>query len=118
MIGIIELPKRVKTSTKRILDSQEDFFDKINKSHFVTYTLEYFTSCFHTERVQVKAINIQLFILEKNMQPKIKKYMISWEDIPKDPDDSWLEFQANVDMQLRQFLSDLKNRANIIENSM
>ena len=118
MIGMIELPKRVKMSTKRILDSQEDFFDRINKSHFITYTLEYFTSCFNTDQIQMKAINIQLFSLEKNQQPKITHYMISWEDIPKEADESWLEFQANVDMQLRQFLSELKHKANLIESSM
>ncbi|NHJ47137.1 MAG: hypothetical protein FK733_05045 [Asgard group archaeon] len=118
MIGIVELPKRVKTTTKRIVDSQDEFLNKINSSQLITYSLDYFASCFRTDQVQLKSVNVRLFNLNQNHRPEITQYMISWEDISKEKDESWLDFQVKVDFQLKQFLTELKDRANVIEGSL
>lgn len=118
MTSIVELPTRIKTNTKRVIDRRDEFLKKIQNSQLITYTLEYFTSCFQTDQKHLKAIQVRLYNLHQDQRPHIDHYMISWEDVPNDEGDNWLDFQVKVDFQLKEFLSELRLNSNIIEGSL
>ncbi|NHK33025.1 MAG: hypothetical protein FK730_16880 [Asgard group archaeon] len=118
MTSIVELPTRIKTNTKRVIDRRDEFLSKIQESQFITYSLEYFTSCFQTDQRNLKAVHVRLYNLHQDQRPQIDHYMISWEDVPNDEDDNWLDFQMKVNFQLKEFLSELKLNSNIVEGSL
>ncbi|NHJ40645.1 MAG: hypothetical protein FK731_11480 [Asgard group archaeon] len=118
MTSIVELPMRIKTNTKRVIDRRDEFLSKIQNSQLITYTLEYFTSCFQTDNRYLKAIHVRLYHLHQDQRPQIDNYMISWEDVPNDEGNNWSDFQVKVDFQLKEFLSELKLNSNIVEGSL
>ena len=115
MTTVVEMPLRTDEKTKRVNDGKDEFFAKIKKSQFVTYTREYFADCFLDDPRLVKAINFRLLNLKSGQRPAISNYTVSWEDIPREEEENWLGFQQKVNEQLKKFLVDLESKAKIVE---
>ena len=115
MTTIVELPSKFNTIVKKIIDRREEFKAQISKSQFITYTLDYFTDCFMDTPPLLKSIHIRLIHLKSNHRPIINQYLISWEDITQNEDETWKVFKQRVNKELREFLEDLKSNSNVIE---
>jgi hypothetical protein len=103
---------------KKILDSRSEFKKKIKKSQIVTYSVEFFSSCFLDDPRYMKAIHVRLFNLQQDQRPDVNNYVISWEDIPRDDEEDWNAFQSKVNGQLEEFLLELKTQTNVVEGSL
>jgi len=114
---IVEMPIRLNSTIKKVIDRQEEFKRKISSSQIITYTLEYFANCFNDEPSLLKGINIRLYNLQLDQRPEINQYMITWEDFPKKDDETWNEFCLKVNQELTIFLDNLKQQSNAIEGT-
>ncbi len=118
MTTIAEMPSRFSNSPKRVMDSRDEFLSKIRNSQIITYTLEYFTTCFLSDHKRLKAIQVRVYHFMENKRPEITQYLISWEDVPQDETEDWQKFQSKVDAQMQEFLSELKGYSNVIEGTL
>ena len=118
MTTIVETPMKYKSSIKKIMDSQKEFQSLIEQSQIITYTVEHFSDCFSDSPTMFKAIQVRLYQLPKNKRPVIDEYLISWEDITREDDESWEDFKRKVHTHLKNFLRKLKSNSNIIEGSL
>ena len=115
---VVEKSPRFSSSIKKIMDSRDEFSRHIKSSKIITYSLDYFASCFADDPRHLKAIHVRLYNFQKNRRPEVNNYLISWEDVPQDEEEQWLDFQSRVNGQLMEFLADLKQHANAIEGSL
>lgn len=118
MTTIVETPMKYKSNIKKISDSQEEFQSLIKSSQFITYTVKYFADCFSDNPTLLKAIQVRLYKLPKNKRPIIDEYLISWEDLTQDDNESWEDFKRKVHLYLKDFLLKLNTNNNIIEGSL
>ncbi|MBN1330632.1 MAG: hypothetical protein JXA54_14255 [Candidatus Heimdallarchaeota archaeon] len=118
MTTVAEMPNRFSNSPKRVMDSRDEFLSKIRNSQIITYTLEYFTSCFINDPRFLKAIQVRIYNFMENKRPEITQYLISWEDVPQDEMEDWQKFQSKVDDQMQEFLSELKGYSNVMEGTL
>jgi len=118
MTTIVEMPLRFDGTIKKIMDSRNEFKKRIKKSQIITYSIEYFSSCFLDDPRHMKAIHIRLYNLQQNQRPEINNYVISWEDTPRNEEEDWNAFQLRVNDQLEDFLFELKEHANVVEGSL
>jgi len=118
MTTIVEFSKEYQGQAQRVMDRKAEFFDSVRKSRLVTYTVEYFSSCFLDDKRLMKAINVRLFNLKSNQRPETLHYIISWEDIPHNDGLTWQQFQVKVNRYLRAFLEELLTHSNVFEGSL
>lgn len=118
MTTIVEMPLRFDSAIKKIMDSRDEFSKKIKKSQIITYSVEFFHSCFLDDPKHMKAIHVRLYNLQQDQHPEINNYMISWEDIPRNDEEDWTAFQSRINDQLVDFLSELNEHANVVEGSL
>lgn len=100
------------------MDSQNEFNKRIKKSQIITYSIEFFSSCFLDDPRHMKAIHVRLYTLQQDQRPEINNYVISWEDIPRSDEEDWNTFQSKVNDQLEEFLFELKEHSNVVEGSL
>ncbi len=118
MTTIVEMPLRFNGAIKKIMDSRNEFKKRIKKSQIITYSIEYFSSCFLDDPRYMKAIHVRLYNLQQDQRPEINNYVISWEDTPRNDEEEWGTFQTRVNGQLEDFLFELKEHANVVEGSL
>ncbi|MBK5112898.1 MAG: hypothetical protein KGD59_14420 [Candidatus Heimdallarchaeota archaeon] len=118
MTTIVEMPLRFDGQIKKIIDSRSEFKKKIKKSQIITYSVEFFSSCFLDDPRHMKGIHVRLYNLQQDQRPEINNYVISWEDIPRNDEEDWNNFQSKVNDQLEAFLFELKEHTNVVEGSL
>ena len=118
MTTIVELSKTYVRDAQRVMDSKASFLEKVQNSRLVTYSLEYFSSCFLDDKRLIKTVNVRLFNFEADRRPETTQYVISWEDIPHDDSLSWQQFQVKVNRYLKNFLEELQTHSNVFEGPL
>ncbi|HUU76832.1 MAG TPA: hypothetical protein VMX55_00710 [candidate division Zixibacteria bacterium] len=118
MTTIVEMPLRYNIGIKRIMDSREEFYNKIKSSQFITYTLEYFADCFTDDPRLLKAVNVKVYNLAQSQRPDVNQFTFTWEDVPRKEEENWQEFRMKVDSQLKKFLNELNDSTNAIEGKI
>ena len=112
------MPLRFNGTIKKIMDSRNEFRRKIKKSQIITYSIEYFSSCFLNDPRYMKTIHVRLYNLQQDQRPEISNYLISWEDVPRNEEEDWYTFQSRVNIRLDDFLIELKEHSNVIEGTL
>ncbi|MBD3191921.1 MAG: hypothetical protein GF308_14835 [Candidatus Heimdallarchaeota archaeon] len=101
---------------KRIIDYPEEFQQEICRSQIVSFTVEFFSDCFMDLSQRLKAVHVHL--LNPYQRPAISHYIRSWEEIPQEGSEKWVNYQLKVDKYLRQFIHELQSNYRAIEGPL
>lgn len=101
---------------KRIIDHPLEFQQEIRRSQIVSFTVEFFSDCFMDLARRLKAVHVHL--LHPHQRPAISHYVRSWEEIPHESGEKWLDYQLKVDSYLKRFIHELQSNHNAIEGPL